>query len=86
MDKLTLERSHFFKVGDYAFMFEVAYYVLSPDYNLYMDKQQEINLRLAEALEREGIRFANPTQTVRLDGHSLDGLPVFAPQTSGAPG
>lgn len=63
-DKTRFDRSHFFKYGDYALIFETVYYVLGPDYNLYMDIQQAINLEINEAFEREGIVFAYPTQTL----------------------
>ncbi len=42
----------------------VVYNVLTPDYNQYMDIQQEINFKIMEAFAREGIEFAYPTQTV----------------------
>jgi uncharacterized protein YeaO (DUF488 family) len=37
-----------------------------PDYALYMDTQQAINLEILHQFEREGIRFAYPTQTLRV--------------------
>jgi small-conductance mechanosensitive channel len=43
-----------------------VYNVLSPDYLVYMDIQQEINLRIYDRFEEEGIKFAFPTQTVNL--------------------
>jgi len=49
-----------------ALVFEVVYYVLSPDYNVYMDIQQEINLELLREFRKEGIDFAFPTQTVNV--------------------
>jgi small-conductance mechanosensitive channel len=45
-------------------VFDVVYYVLTPDYNKYMDIQQEINLVLKEQFEKEKIGFAYPTQTI----------------------
>jgi len=42
----------------------------TPDYGKFMDVQQDINLRLLEALEREGIKFAFPTQRLWLEGES----------------
>ena len=36
---------------DFALIFEVVYYVLSPDYNVYMDVQQYINVRIKEEFE-----------------------------------
>ena len=61
-DNSRFDRSHFMKYGDYALQFETVYYVLSPDYNIYMDIQQSINLMIHEAFEREQISFAYPTQ------------------------
>lgn len=63
-DKTRFDRSHFMKYGDFALQFETVYYVLSPDYNIYMDIQQSINLMIHEAFEREQISFAYPTQTL----------------------
>lgn len=58
------DRSHFQSYGDFALIFESVYYVLSPDYNTYMDVQQEINLRIKEAFEKRNIEFAYPTQQI----------------------
>lgn len=58
------DRSHFKAYGDFALTFESVYYVLGPDYNLYMDIQQAINLIIHERFEQEGIEFAYPTQTL----------------------
>ena len=61
------DRSHFKSYGDFALAFETVYYVLSPDYKLYMDIQQAVNLRLHERFEQERIEFAYPTQTLFLE-------------------
>src|SRR5690606_2712111 len=63
---LRFNRGHFSGFGEFSFDFEFVYYVLSPDYNLYMDKQQEVLLNIAEAFDREGIEFAYPTQSLFL--------------------
>ncbi len=70
LDNVTFDRCHFKSFGDYALKFETVYYVGSADYALYMDIQQEINLRLAEAFEEMGVEFAYPTQVVHLPGNS----------------
>jgi small-conductance mechanosensitive channel len=62
----TFDRAHFFSYGDFSLNFEVVYYVLSPDYNQYMDTQQKINLAINEEFEKRGIEFAYPTQTLFL--------------------
>lgn len=58
------DRSHFKQFGDYALEFETVYYVLTPDYNRYMDIQQEVNLELFRRFDDLGIEFAFPTQTL----------------------
>ena len=58
------DRAHFFSYGDFSLIFEVVYYVLSRDYNKYMDIQQEINFAIKEKFEKHGIEFAYPTQTL----------------------
>ncbi|MDD5120857.1 MAG: mechanosensitive ion channel family protein [Candidatus Omnitrophica bacterium] len=60
----AFDRAHFFSYGDFSLIFEVVYFVLSPDYNKYMDIQQEINFAIKEEFEKRGIEFAYPTQTV----------------------
>lgn len=60
------DRSHFAKHGAASLDFETVYYVLSADYNRYMDIQQAINLRLHRELARLGIEFAYPTQKLFL--------------------
>jgi small-conductance mechanosensitive channel len=56
------DRSHFARHGAASLDFETVYYVLSPDFNRYMDIQQTINLRLHRELARLGVEFAYPTQ------------------------
>ena len=69
-DKVRFDRSHFKSYGDFSLDFETVYYVLAPDYNLYMDIQQAINLRIHERFEQEGIEFAYPTQTLFVKAES----------------
>lgn len=66
------DRAHFKEFGDSAFIFECVYYVLSPDYNQYMDIQQAINLSILRRFRQEKIEFAFPTRTIVLkaDGHT----------------
>lgn len=58
------DRAHFFQYGDFSLDFEIIYYVLSPDYNVYMDAQQAINLEIYRQFQQAGIEFAYPTQSV----------------------
>jgi len=70
-EKTRFDRAHFFSFGDYSLNFEIVYYVLSADYNEYMDKQQAINLKIFERFEKEGIDFAFPTQTLLFEKDNL---------------
>jgi small-conductance mechanosensitive channel len=58
------DRAHFASYGDYSLNFEIVYYVLSSDYNNYMDIQQRINFDIFEEFEKRGIEFAFPTQSL----------------------
>jgi small-conductance mechanosensitive channel len=66
-ENTRFDRSHFFEYGDFSLDFESVYYVLDRDYNVYMDVQQAINLRIYERFDDEGIEFAFPTRTVFLE-------------------
>jgi Small-conductance mechanosensitive channel len=61
------DRSHFMRHGPTALDFETVYYVLSPDYNKYMDIQQQINVRLHREIETMGVKFAVPVQRLLLE-------------------
>jgi small-conductance mechanosensitive channel len=69
----TFDRGHFFSYGDFSLIFEFVYYVLSPDYNKYMDIQQAINLDIYEEFEKRGLEFAFPTQTLFLNKENWNG-------------
>jgi len=66
LEKTRFDRAHWKAYGASSLDFEVVYYVLAPEYNLYMDIQQSINLALLEWCEAEGIDFAYPTQTLHV--------------------
>ena len=63
-ENTRFDRSHFKEYGNFSLNFETVYYVLSSDYNQYMDTQQAINLYIHEQFENEQIEFAYPTQTL----------------------
>ena len=69
--KARFDRAHFNAYGDFALMFEIVYYVLSADYNVYMDTQQAINLMIFQCFEQEGIEFAYPTQMLYLENTGM---------------
>jgi small-conductance mechanosensitive channel len=56
------DRSHFQKHGVASLEFETVYYVLTPDFNRYMDIQQSINFKIHRQFLELGIPFASATQ------------------------
>ena len=67
IEKTVFDRAHFSSYGDFSLNFETVYYVLSSDYNKYMDIQQEINFAIKDEFEKRSIEFAYPTQTLFME-------------------
>jgi small-conductance mechanosensitive channel len=63
-EPVRLDRVHFAEYGDFSLIFEVVYFVLLPDYIVYMDIQQAVNLEIMRRFRAEGIDFAYPTSKV----------------------
>jgi small-conductance mechanosensitive channel len=66
-EQVEVDRVHFKTFGDSALIYEVVYYVLTGDYNQYMDIQEQINLGIVNRFEKEKIDIAYPTQTVFIE-------------------
>ncbi|HMQ33559.1 MAG TPA: mechanosensitive ion channel family protein [Chloroflexaceae bacterium] len=71
------DRAHMARFEDFGVFFEAVYFVLTPNYNRYMDIQQAVNLALAERFAAEGIGFARLTEggTVERRARSADSTP-----------
>ncbi|MFP4567544.1 MAG: mechanosensitive ion channel family protein [Candidatus Woesearchaeota archaeon] len=67
VDNADLDRVNFKQFGDFSLDFEVVYYVMSADYNEYMDIQEKINMDLYSEFEKVKIGFAFPTQTLEIE-------------------
>lgn len=84
VENTRFDRAHLRNFDDYSLRYEVVYYVLSADYNLYMDIHQAINFALLEELEKRDIKFAMPVRSlefldeVTLSAASMDRLPSGA--------
>jgi len=63
-EQTRFDRAHFKEFGNSSLNFEIVYWVKNPDYNVYMDLHQAINMEIFRRFEEEGIVFAYPTQTV----------------------
>jgi small-conductance mechanosensitive channel len=64
---VRFDRSHFKEFGSYSLNFETVYFVLSPEFGRYMDRQQAINLAIYDRFAQNEIKFAYPTQTLFLE-------------------
>jgi small-conductance mechanosensitive channel len=60
------ERAVFESFGDFSLNLLISYYVKTPDHDTFMQINQKINLEIKEAFEKEGIKFAFPTQRILL--------------------
>jgi small-conductance mechanosensitive channel len=52
---ISFDRAHFAAYGDWSLKYEVVYFVLSAEFNKYMDIHQAINFRINEEFQRNGI-------------------------------
>jgi small-conductance mechanosensitive channel len=71
-EDVRFDRCHFKEFGDSALGFELVFFMLTDDYNRYMDVQQLVNLRLKEQFEQQGVAFAYPTRTLYLHKSDVD--------------
>jgi small-conductance mechanosensitive channel len=77
---VRFDRAHFAKFGASALLFEVVYYVLSPDYTTYMDRQQTINFGVVDRLAELGVSMAFPTRTVFVKNEARTPVSALAPR------
>jgi small-conductance mechanosensitive channel len=60
-EQAEFDRAHLFEFGDFSLNYEIVFFILSKDYNVYMDTRQTINLAIIDIFEKKGIEFAYPT-------------------------
>jgi small-conductance mechanosensitive channel len=68
ISEVRFERCHFLRFGASTLEFEVVYWVKSPDYIVYADAVQKINLEIFRRFKVDGIEFAYPSQTLFVQG------------------
>lgn len=64
VDNTRFNRAHLTTLGTYSYDFQIVYYITTAAYSVYLDAQQEVNLKILEKLEKEGIILPYPTSTV----------------------
>ena len=52
---VMFDRAHFATLADWSYKFEVVYFVLDSNFNIFMDIQQNINLKIVEELQKNGV-------------------------------
>jgi small-conductance mechanosensitive channel len=60
--KTRFDRCHLLSFSDWALRYEVVFFMTVPDYNLYADVQQTINLSIIERFNEMGVEFAFPSR------------------------
>jgi small-conductance mechanosensitive channel len=66
-NRARFDFAYFKSFGDAAFVFEVAYFILSSSRDDYIATEQSINLAIVEMFQREGLEFALPTRTLIME-------------------
>jgi small-conductance mechanosensitive channel len=64
---IKFDRSHFAKIGAASFDFEAVYIVMTADYAKHMEILQDINLRLVELFDQQGVTFSTPQRVYYVD-------------------
>lgn len=77
------DRAHFARFTEYGLDFEVVYFITLADYNKYMDTQQEINLQIMEAFEKEEIGFMIRERWMTKLQSTVNGPPAYAEASAG---
>jgi small-conductance mechanosensitive channel len=73
---VKFDRSHVASFTESAVRIETVYFVLDPDYKVYMDIQQAINLEILRRFNAEQLKFALPSRTVYHEGPNATDLSV----------
>ncbi len=66
-DKLTFDRCHFCGYGDSSLDFELVFIVLDPEYNIFMDLQQNVLLDIFRTFQKNKVDFAFPSRTLYVE-------------------
>jgi len=72
--QVRFDRAHMNLVHSQAYQFEIVFWMLSPDYGLYMDTRQKILLTIVRRFAAETIELAFPAQILRIDAPAAHAL------------
>jgi small-conductance mechanosensitive channel len=81
--KVRFDRCHLLSMTDWALRYETVFFTTVPDYGVYADAQQAINLGIIEALKKLGVDIALPYAPAFKPG---EGPPAEKPKEDGSAG
>jgi len=73
LESAKFDRAHFLTFGDSSLVYEIVYFVNSPDFIVYADTQHLINLMICGEFEKRGITIAYPTRTIFMGNQEKGG-------------
>lgn len=74
IENVNFDRVNLSDLGDFSINFEIVYWILNSDYNLYMNIHEKILQKVIEEFKKQGIEFAYPTQTLFVTKNVETGL------------
>ncbi|HYF13919.1 MAG TPA: mechanosensitive ion channel family protein [Phycisphaerales bacterium] len=80
-DGTRIDRCHLKALSSYSIDFELVYFVLTPDYNTFMDIHQALLLDVMEKFSAQGVSFAYPTSVQYMADLSPDAATAHRPHT-----
>lgn len=72
MENVRFDRVHFKEYGDSSLKYEVVFFVTNPDYKIYMNVQESINLAIFRSFREKGIQFAHPVRTIFMQNEAKE--------------
>ncbi|MEW6718766.1 MAG: mechanosensitive ion channel family protein [Chloroflexota bacterium] len=66
-EMVSCDRVHLVQIGDFSYLYEIVYHVLTSDQRVYLNIQPAINLGIIKRFEDEGIEMPYPTQRLYIE-------------------
>jgi small-conductance mechanosensitive channel len=63
----TFDRANLKELAEYSLIYEVVYHLETPNYNTYMQVNEQILLEIIQEFKKQGIRFAYPTREININ-------------------
>ncbi len=60
-------RAHFYEFGDSSLNYEIVYFIMDKDYDMYMDRLQQVNFAILDEFTKMGVEFAFPSHSIYME-------------------